>query len=89
MRYWKDLDLVLNGINLSIKPEEKIGICGRTRSGKSSLFLNLFRLVEPERYYTEIVIDGINCLELGLMDLRNKLSIIPQDPVYIFGDIEI
>ena len=87
MRYRKDLDLVLNGISLKINGGEKIGICGRTGSGKSSLFLSLFRLVEPERNGSEIIIDGIDCLKLGLRDLRSNLSIIPQDPVLFSGTL--
>ena len=46
MRYRKDLPRVLNNLSFDIKPKEKIGVVGRTGSGKSSLILNLLRLVE-------------------------------------------
>ena len=45
-RYREGLDLVLKGLNMSVKDNEKIGICGRTGAGKSSLTLSLFRIIE-------------------------------------------
>ncbi len=74
--YRQYLPNVLNQISCKIKPCEKIGIVGRTGSGKSSLFLTLFRLLEPNEGSVEI--DGVNTLELGLYTLRSALSIIPQ-----------
>ena len=84
-RYRDDLDLVLKGINLSIKSEEKIGIVGRTGAGKSSLTLAIFRIIEAVQ--GNIVIDNINTSEIGLYDLRSKLSIIPQDAQIFEGTI--
>eukprot|EP00455_Lapot_gusevi_P053824 TRINITY_DN848_c0_g1_i5.p1 TRINITY_DN848_c0_g1~~TRINITY_DN848_c0_g1_i5.p1 ORF type:complete len:1312 (-),score=307.44 TRINITY_DN848_c0_g1_i5:62-3997(-) len=85
MRYREGLDLVLKGVDAHIKPSEKIGVCGRTGAGKSSLFGVLFRLTQP--CGGRIVIDGINTLEIGLSDLRSKLSIIPQEPVIFSGTL--
>eukprot|EP00127_Corallochytrium_limacisporum_P002056 Clim_evm44s99 gene=Clim_evmTU44s99 len=85
LRYRKDLDLVLRSINLSIHGGEKIGVCGRTGAGKSSLLLGLFRLIEPAA--GTIFIDGQDITELGLHLLRSRLTIIPQDPFLWAGTI--
>ncbi|XP_069001598.1 ATP-binding cassette sub-family C member 4-like [Embiotoca jacksoni] len=73
---------VLKDISASFQPNEKVGIVGRTGAGKSSLISALFRLAEPRG---KIVIDGVATSEIGLHDLRRKMSIIPQDPV-LFTD---
>lgn len=86
MRYRPDLDLVLRGLNCSIRPHEKVGIVGRTGAGKSSLMLALMRIVEGE-YGGSIVIDGVDIRTIGLHDLRSKIAIIPQDPVLFTGSI--
>ncbi|XP_054165162.1 multidrug resistance-associated protein 1-like [Oppia nitens] len=84
-RYREGLDLVLNQIDLNIKSGEKIGIVGRTGAGKSSLTLALFRLIESVS--GKIVIDGIDISQLGLQQLRSRLTILPQDPVLYTGTI--
>jgi ATP-binding cassette subfamily C (CFTR/MRP) protein 1 len=70
----------LDKIKLSIEKGEKVGICGRTGSGKSSLALSLFRIFEPQEK-SSYQIDGVNCMEMGLKKLRRGLTIIPQEPV--------
>lgn len=84
-RYREGLDLVLKDIKLNIGAQEKIGICGRTGAGKSSLTLALFRMIEPVG--GKIIIDGEDIVKLGLHDLRSRLTIIPQDPVLFTGDL--
>lgn len=85
LAYRPELPLVLKDVSFNVKPMEKIGICGRTGAGKSSIMTALYRLSELRS--GEIFIDGIDISKLGLKDLRSKLSIIPQDPVLFRGNI--
>lgn len=85
LRYRPTLPNVLNDITLSINGGEKIGICGRTGAGKSTILTALFRLNELSE--GSIIIDGVDISKIGLHDLRNNLSIIPQDPVLFQGTI--
>ena len=87
VKYREELDFVLKGIDCSIQPGEKIGIVGRTGAGKSSLTLGLFRILEST--FGSIVIDDWNIRDMGLHDLRKKLTIIPQDPVLFSGTLRI
>lgn len=87
VRYRKGLDLVLKDISLKVKGGEKIGIVGRTGAGKSSMTLCLFRIIEAAG--GEIRIDGQRISEIGLHDLRSKLTIIPQDPVLFSGTLRM
>ncbi|XP_022432636.1 multidrug resistance-associated protein 4 isoform X3 [Delphinapterus leucas] len=80
--YSLDGPLVLKHLTALIKSREKVGIVGRTGAGKSSLIAALFRLSEPEG---KIWIDKILTTEIGLHDLRKKMSIIPQEPVLFTG----
>uniref|UniRef100_A0A3B3VBR8 ABC-type glutathione-S-conjugate transporter n=1 Tax=Poecilia latipinna TaxID=48699 RepID=A0A3B3VBR8_9TELE len=83
VRYRPELDLVLKGISCDISGTEKIGIVGRTGAGKSSLTNCLFRIIEAAD--GRILIDDVDISKIGLHDLRNRLTIIPQDPVLFSG----
>lgn len=85
IRYAEHLPSVLKNINCTFPGKRKIGVVGRTGSGKSTLIQALFRIVEPRE--GSIVIDGVDTCKIGLHDVRSKLSIIPQDPTMFEGTI--
>ncbi|KAF1329525.1 Multidrug resistance-associated protein abc superfamily, partial [Globisporangium splendens] len=85
LKYRPELPLVLRGVNMEIQGGEKVGICGRTGAGKSSLMIALFRICEFES--GSVFIDGIDIQSVKLRDLRRSLAIIPQDPVLYSGSL--
>ncbi|NXH94045.1 MRP2 protein, partial [Pachycephala philippinensis] len=87
VRYRPELDLVLQGINCNIGSTEKVGVVGRTGAGKSSLTNCLFRVLEAAG--GKIIIDEVDIATIGLHDLRNNLTIIPQDPVLFTGTLRM
>lgn len=84
LKYSEKADYILNGLNFTIHPMEKLGIVGRTGAGKSSIIQAIFRLAYNEG---TIKIDGSDIGKMGLHDLRSKISIIPQDPVLFSGTL--
>uniref|UniRef100_A0A665UJ55 ATP-binding cassette, sub-family C (CFTR/MRP), member 8 n=1 Tax=Echeneis naucrates TaxID=173247 RepID=A0A665UJ55_ECHNA len=85
VRYDATLKPVLKNVNAHINPGQKVGICGRTGSGKSSFSLAFFRMVDM--FEGRIVIDNIDIAKLPLQTLRSRLSIILQDPILFSGTI--
>ena len=85
MRYGPDMPFALKGISFKVAHGEKVGVVGRTGSGKSSLLYALFRLTDCIQ--GDIVIDGVSSLTVPLETLRSKISVIPQDPVLFSGSI--
>ena len=86
VKYRPDTEIVLNNINFTVNGGEKIGIVGRTGSGKSTIALCLFRILEPLN--GTILIDDINICEIGLSKLRSSITIIPQDPTLMEGSLK-
>ncbi|XP_029363822.1 multidrug resistance-associated protein 1 isoform X3 [Echeneis naucrates] len=87
LRYRHDLDLAIRNMTIKINGGEKVGIVGRTGAGKSSLTLGLFRIIEGAEGH--IFIDGVDIAQLGLHDLRSRITIIPQDPVLFSGSLRM
>ena len=86
MKYRPNCALSLNDINIEINSGEKIGIVGRTGSGKSSLTLSLFRIVEALN--GKIEIDNLDISKIPLKKLRRNISIVPQEPFLLEGTIK-
>ncbi|NXJ16927.1 MRP7 protein, partial [Odontophorus gujanensis] len=85
LAYRTGLPNALDGVSFTVYPGEKVGIVGRTGSGKSTLFLALFRMLELKA--GQILLDGVDSRLVGLEELRSRLAIIPQDPFLFSGSI--
>lgn len=76
---------VLENVNLSIQPGQKVAVCGRTGSGKSSLLLTLFRLLDLD--VGSIVLDGVDITNIPQDVLRTHLIAVPQEPMIFPGTL--
>lgn len=85
MAYAPGAPLALRRVAFATRPCEKIGIVGRTGSGKSSLGFALFRVVEVA--VGQVVVDGVDLARIGLRDVRTACCIIPQNPMLFSGTI--
>ena len=84
MRY-RQGPLVLKKVSFEVEPGSKVGVIGRTGSGKSTIMSVLLRLVEAEQ--GDVQVDGLSLLSMGLADVRAALAFIPQDPVLFSGSV--
>ncbi|KAJ9596446.1 hypothetical protein L9F63_012530, partial [Diploptera punctata] len=85
LRYDENREPVISNLNLHIPAGQKVGICGRTGSGKSSLVMSLFHMVDM--FEGKILIDDVDTKLIPLQILRSRLSIIPQDVIMFSGTI--
>jgi ABC-type multidrug transport system fused ATPase/permease subunit len=85
VKYRKNTELVLKDINFELKSGEHLGVVGRTGSGKSTITLCLFRILEA--HSGKIYIDGIDISKVGLKKLRESITIIPQDATLMDGTL--
>jgi len=77
----------LRDVSISIKPGEKIGICGRTGSGKTSLILSLFRLIDL--HGGSIRVDGVDITTLPRQEIRSRIVAVPQHPFLLKGSVRL
>lgn len=87
LRYRPDTEVVLHGLDFKIRAGEKVGIVGRTGAGKSTISNTLSRIVEL--FGGSIKIDGVDIAKLPLNSLREKITVIPQDPTLFTGSVKI
>jgi ATP-binding cassette subfamily C (CFTR/MRP) protein 9 len=85
VQYGPDRPLIITNLNVNVTPRQKVGLCGRSGSGKSSLLMALFRLSDVAQ--GKIMIDGVDIHSIPLLKLRSSLSIIPQENILFSGTI--
>lgn len=85
LKYRPDTDIVLNKLSFVVEPGHKVGLCGRTGAGKSTISMAISRIVEL--FSGSIEIDGVDISKVDLHTLRSKVTVIPQDPVLFTGTI--
>ena len=83
VRYRPSLPLALDHVSFSIPAGSRVGIVGRTGSGKSTIVQTIFRLLEAEN--GSICIDGVDISTVGLHQLRENISVLPQSPTLFSG----
>ena len=86
VKYRPNTEIILKNINFCINSNEKVGVVGRTGSGKSTICLCLFRILEP--LTGTIYIDDVDITKIGLDILRKSMTIIPQDPCLFEGTLK-
>ena len=86
LRYNKDANPALKGLNVIIEAGTKAIVVGRTGAGKSSLLSAIVRLVKLE--YGKITVDGYDINDMKVNDLRAGISVIPQEPILLRGNLK-
>ena len=87
LRYRDGLPLVLDGVSAEVRPGEKVGVVGRTGSGKSSLVAAITRLVAPPLRSGAVEMDGVDVSTTPLLEHREGVAVIPQEPTLFSGSV--
>jgi len=77
---------VINDIDITIQPGERVGLCGRSGSGKSSILATIFRMLELSEG-SSIIIDGLDLSTMSRQQVRRSINAIAQDPVFLKGTV--
>ena len=85
LKYRPTTELVLRGLNFDVEPGTKVGVVGRTGAGKSTISLALSRIVEL--CGGKILIDGQDISQIDLNLVREKITLIAQDPTLFSGTL--
>ncbi|RDL41711.1 Cyclic peptide transporter [Venustampulla echinocandica] len=85
--YQSSSEPVLKDINLLIEPGQKIALCGRTGSGKSSLVSTVLRMLDLDK--GSITIDGVDISKISRYEIRSRLNTLPQEPFFLHGDVRL
>ncbi|PNP75514.1 hypothetical protein FNYG_11143 [Fusarium nygamai] len=85
--YLSSVSPVLRNVTFTVQPGQKVGICGRTGSGKTSLILCLLRMIKINS--GSILIDGLNTSHVPAKTLRERLLTIPQDALILNGTVRL
>ena len=86
LRYNKDANPALKGLNVVIEAGTKAIVVGRTGAGKSSFLSAIIRLVKLE--YGKIIVDGYDINDMKVSRLRSAISVIPQEPILLRGNFQ-
>jgi ABC-type multidrug transport system fused ATPase/permease subunit len=84
-RYSPQLPVILKGVSFRIEAGQRVGLVGRTGSGKSTVFQTLYRFLDLES--GTIKIDGRDITTVPLSQLRRAIAIVPQDPSLFLGSL--
>ncbi|KAJ6497501.1 hypothetical protein C8R45DRAFT_898828 [Mycena sanguinolenta] len=85
VKYAPDLPAVLQDVSFQLKAGERVGLLGRTGSGKSTMAMSILRFTDPSS--GRILVDGIDICKIGVEDLRSRLTFIPQDATLFSGTL--
>ncbi|KAJ5383032.1 hypothetical protein N7517_000943 [Penicillium concentricum] len=84
---YRPSDPVLNNVSLTVEAGEKVGICGRTGSGKTSMIMSIFRMIELTS--GTITVDGVDISRLPRREIRSRINGVSQDSLLFQGSVRL